>query len=76
MMNTTVKLIKPSIEQRKFDEFMRKFKEGKFGSQRLGQAFYYEFNLHKIDDQASLNNLHAKDADHAVNSFKEIFTFG
>lgn len=74
-MNTTVKLIKPSIEQRKFDEFMRKFKEGKFGSQRLGQAFYNEFNLHKIDDQASLNNLYAKDADHAVNSIKEIFTF-
>ena len=60
-MSTTVKLVKPSIEQRKYDEFMRKFKDGKFGSQRLGQAFFNEFNLHEVDDQASLHNLHAKD---------------
>lgn len=74
-MSETIKLVKTSIEQRKFDNFMADFKKGKFGTQRLGQAFYNEFNLHKIDDQASLNNLYAKDGEHAVNSIKEIFTF-
>ena len=74
-MSETVKLIKPSIEQRKFDNFMADFKLSKFGTQRLGQAFYNEFKLHKISDQASLRNLYAKDGEHAVNLIKEIFTF-
>lgn len=74
-MPETVKLVKPSIEQRKFDNFMSDFKKGKFGTQRLGQAFHNEFNLHKIDDQASLQNLYAKDGEHAVNLIKQIFTF-
>lgn len=74
-MAETVKLMVPHIEQRKFDEFMRKFKAGKFGTQRLGQAFYNEFNLHRIDDQDSLHNLYAKDGEHALNSIKQIFTF-
>ncbi len=74
-MSETVKVVKPSIEQRKFDNFMANFKKGKFGTQRLGQAFYNEMNLHKIDDQTSLRNLYAKDGEHAINSIKEIFTF-
>ena len=75
-MNESVKLVKPSIEQRKYDEFCRKFKDGKYGSHiRFGQAFYNEFNLHRIDDQASLKNLYAKDGEHAKNLIKEIFTF-
>ena len=37
--------------------------------------FYNEFNLHRIDDQASLKNLYAKDGEHAKNLIKEIFTF-
>ena len=74
-MAETVKLMVPHIEQRKFDEFMRKFKAGKFGTQRLGQAFFNCFDLHKVDDQTSLHNLYAKDGEHAINSIKEIFTF-
>lgn len=64
-----------TIEQRKFDIFMKKFKDGKFGSQRLGQAFYNEFNLHKLNDQSLLNNIYAKDGDHALNSIKAMVTF-
>lgn len=64
-----------TIEQRKFDIFMKKFKDGKFGSQRLGQAFYNEFNLHKLSDQSLLNNIYAKDGDHALNSIKAMVTF-
>lgn len=71
----TIKLMAPHIEQRKFDNFMRDFKKGKFGTQRLGQAFFNYFDLHKVDDQTSLHNLYAKDGEHAINSIKEIFTF-
>lgn len=71
----TTKLMAPHIEQRKFDSFMRKFKAGKFGTQRLGQAFYNEFDLHRIDDQDSLNNLYAKDGEHALNCIKQVFSF-
>jgi len=74
-MTTEVKLAKPSIEKRKYDIFMKRFKDGKFDGQRLGQAFYNEFNLHKIDDQNSLHNLYAKDGEHAANLIKQIFTF-
>lgn len=74
-MNKTIKVVKPSIEQKKFDDFIRDFKNGKFVGQRLGQAFYQVFKLHCIDDQASLHNLHAKDGEHALNSIKQIFTF-
>lgn len=68
----TTKLV---LEKRKFDAFMRDFKKGKFGSMRLGQAFYNEMNLHKLSNQKQLNNLYAKDGDHAVNSIKTIFEF-
>ena len=74
-MVETVKLVKPSIEQRKFDEFMRDFKNGKFGTQRLGQAFFNCFDLHKVDDQTSLHNLYAKDGEHALNCIKQVFSF-
>lgn len=64
-----------TIEQKKFDVFMDKFKNGEFGSQRLGQAFYNEFKLHRINDQTKLNNLYAKDGKHAVNPIRAIFVF-
>ncbi len=63
------------LEKRKFDAFMQDFKKGKFGSQRLGQAFYNEMNLHKLSNQEQLNNLYGKDGEHAVNSIKVIFDF-
>ena len=74
-MNQVVKLVKPSIEKREYDEFCRKFKDGKCGNQRFGQAFYNEFNLHRIHDQDSLKNLYAKDGEQAKNLIKQIFTF-
>ena len=64
---------KPSIERRKYQQFFADFHAGRFGRQRLGQAFYNEFNLHRINDQASLFNLHAKDGDHAVKLIVQIF---
>lgn len=64
-----------TIEKKKFDIFLNNYKKGKYGSQRLGQAFYNEFKLHRIRDQASLNNLYAKDGEHAINSIKQFFYF-
>lgn len=66
-------LNKPSIEKYAFQVFNRKFKAGKFGSQRYGQAFYDYFKLHKLVDQESLKNLYAKDEVQARNLVKEIF---
>jgi len=72
-MNTAVKINKCSIEQREYQKFMKMYKDGKFGTQRLGQAFYNHFNLHKVDDQDSLFNLYAKDGDNATNLIKQLF---
>lgn len=63
------------IEHKDYIRFMSKFKRGGFGSQRLGQAFYNQFNLHDLADQSALKNLYAKDGEHAVNLIKEVFTF-
>lgn len=73
-MNSTT-LVQPSIEKKRFDDFIKKFKKGGHGSQRLGQAFYNEFNLHRLNDQGSLKNLYAKDGDNAMALIKQIFTF-
>lgn len=64
-----------TIEKYKYDKFMKEFKQGKFGTQRLGQAFYNEFNLHKLNDQELLHNLYAKDGEHAKNLIKQLFEF-
>lgn len=75
-MNQTVKLLKPSIEEKEYDKFCIDFNKGKYGKNiRFGQAFYNHFKLHRVDDQTTLHNIHAKDGQHAKNSIKEIFTF-
>ncbi len=63
------------IEKFEFDRFMAMFKDNKFPHQRLGQAFYNHFNLHRLSDQTRLNNIYAKDRDHAVRCINEIFEF-
>lgn len=74
-MSHVIKLAQTSIEEREFQNFMHMFKDGKFGTQRLGQAFYNHFDLHKINDQESLHNLYAKDGEHALNLIKTLFNF-
>ena len=71
--NQVKKVDRTSIEKREYDNFCRKFNKGAFGTQRFGQAFFNHFNLHKVEDQASLKNLYAKDGDHAKNLINEIF---
>lgn len=74
-MNTNNKVVFSSIKKEEFNIFMKKFKEGKFGTQRLGQAFYNNFNMHKATNQEELYNLHAKDGEHALNLIRQIFHF-
>lgn len=66
---------KLQLEEKAFKDFMQKFKKGKFGTQRLGQAFYNHFKLHRLVDQQQLHNIRAKDGDYAVRSIRSIFHF-
>jgi hypothetical protein len=63
-----------NIEQRKFDDFMKKFKSGKFGTQRLGQAFESHFNLSHIQKIKDVN-IWSKDGEQALNCIRSIVTF-
>lgn len=66
---------KVMIEQRAYDNFRRDFDAGKFGTQRLGQAFYDTFKLYRMVNQSLLQNIYAKDGQHAVNCIAEICEF-
>lgn len=66
---------KLQLEERAFKNFMQLYKKGKFGNQRLGQAFYDHFKLHRLVDQKQLNNLHSKDGDAAVSCIRSVFKF-
>jgi hypothetical protein len=66
---------KLTIEKRMFEVFMDKYRFGKFGNQRLGQAFYDYFKLSRLENQKSLKNIYEKDGKHALNSIREIFEF-
>lgn len=66
---------KLQLEKHKFDQFMKKFKNKEFGTQRLGQAMSDHFKLDRLANQEQLQNLYAKDGEQAFNLIKEIFTF-
>lgn len=53
-----------SFETKKVQMFFQDFQAGKYGSQRLGQAFYNEFNLQKMvgDPYGELYQLDDNDA--------------
>jgi hypothetical protein len=66
---------KLQIEKYAYTLFMKQWKEGKFNGQRLGQAFYNHFNMHKICDQTRLRSLYQKDGDEATALIKQLFKF-
>jgi hypothetical protein len=66
---------RPSIEQRKFEAFVADHKSGKHKGQRLGQAFYNEFALHKVSDQTQLKGLYEADGTVAVALINQMFSF-
>jgi len=63
------------IEKHAFDAFMAKFKNKKFGTQRLGQAFYNHFNLHRLTNQEVLNCVWERDGEHAQRCIQMICDF-
>lgn len=68
--------IKPHIEKREYDIFIKRFKDGEFGSQRLGQAFYSHFELHKMHSwKDKLDALYQKDERDAIDVIHEMFEF-
>ena len=68
--------IKPNIEKREFEIFQQNFKDGKFGSQRLGQAFHNHFGLHKMQScKDKLDALYQKDGTAAIKAINELFEF-
>lgn len=63
------------IERAAREEFFRLWTEGRFKHQRLGQAFYNHFNLHKLADQASLQGLYEADGEKASRLIMRLFHF-
>ncbi|GFM87182.1 hypothetical protein PSCICO_25810 [Pseudomonas cichorii] len=61
------------IERAAYEEFIRLWNQGSFEHQRLGQAFYNHFNLHKLTDQVSLHNLYEADGEKASGLILRLF---
>jgi hypothetical protein len=64
-----------TIERNAYDRFLAKLYLGVYPKQRVGQAFYNEFNLHRMRDQEMLGNLYEKDGDEALNQIKNLVVF-
>jgi len=48
------------IERAAYEEFICLWSQGSFEHQRLGQAFYNHFKLHKLTDQARLRSIRGR----------------
>lgn len=62
-----------SLELRAYNQFLKQYNEGCFPGQRIGQAFYNEFKLHKMHRQGDLKGLYEKDGSEAINLINQIF---
>ncbi|GAB5336116.1 hypothetical protein PFUM301597_06010 [Pseudomonas fluorescens] len=65
--------IRPDIERAAYDEFLALWDRGEFKNQRLGQAFYNHFRLHRLSDQTRLNGLYESHGNKALSAISEIF---
>ncbi|AMQ82292.1 MULTISPECIES: hypothetical protein [Pseudomonas] len=61
------------IESAAYKEFVDLWDVGFFESQRLGQAFYNHFRLHRLTDQALLQGLYEADGKKARAAISRIF---
>ncbi|KAF2410925.1 hypothetical protein SAMN04490179_2783 [Pseudomonas antarctica] len=69
-MGSTPKL---EIEGTAYDDFLNRWNQGAFEQQRLGQAFYNHFQLHTLNDQASICALHGSDGEKAKAAILRLF---
>ncbi|MCY1465019.1 hypothetical protein D9M71_831150 [compost metagenome] len=65
--------IRPEIERATYDEFLELWDRGAFENQRLGQAFYNHFRLHRLSDQRLLSGLYESHGKKALSAISEIF---
>ncbi|HWH89281.1 hypothetical protein [Pseudomonas sp.] len=63
------------IERTAYNEFIRLWSQGSFKHQRLGQAFYNHFNLHKLHDQDSLRKIYEAEGKKASRLILRLFHF-
>ncbi|WP_440093628.1 hypothetical protein ACTACL_07475 [Pseudomonas syringae] len=61
------------IEMAAYDEILAQWNQGVFKQQRLGQAFYNFFDLHKLADQTLLRGLYEADGKKATAIISKIF---
>lgn len=71
-MKTIPKL---QIEKVAYEEFIALWNQKKFQDQRLGQAFYNHFRLHKLADQTFLQGLYEVDGEKAATLIGNLFRF-
>ncbi len=62
------------IEQAAYEEFLRLWHSDSFDQQRLGQAFYNHFQLHKLTDQSLLHELYEAKGQQALQLISRLFT--
>lgn len=63
------------IEMAAYDEFLVQWNQDAFPQQRLGQAFYNFFNLHKLADQTLMTELYEADGKKATALISRVFKF-
>ncbi|WP_415756984.1 hypothetical protein [Pseudomonas sp. LT1P18] len=61
------------IEEAAYNEFFGLWNLGMLEKQRLGQAFYNYFRLHRLTDQASLFGLYEADGENALVTISRLF---
>ncbi len=65
--------MRPEIERAAYDEFLELWDRGAFENQRLGQAFYNHFRLHRLSEQRLLHDLYESDGKKALSAIAVIF---
>lgn len=61
------------LELARYEEFQALWSQHTFGEQRLGQAFYNHFKLHKLTSQDCLHELYEADGDKALALIHALF---
>ncbi|MGY2285143.1 hypothetical protein [Pseudomonas gingeri] len=61
------------IESARYSEFLERWEQRLFEEQRLGQAFYNHFRLHRLADQAVLQGLYELDGEKARTLISRVF---
>ncbi|KPG96517.1 hypothetical protein CQ009_23745 [Pseudomonas sp. MYb2] len=67
------KPLRLEIESAAYADFLSLWRQGKFQSQRLGQAFYNHFRLHQLSDQTHLHGLYEADGEKALKLISSVF---